>query len=176
MKRNEREPQDLAKMAMALMADRKVAPTPDNFQLFYTYAAGENPAATRMLGDLIAAKRPFRPRSSTICVSAFLVPGASKMRSTNIGTEINDTVAGMLARLEAAEKDAAAYGLTLSAASGELGGAQSADGLQKARRQPARCHACYGDPHQKSGSPNFSVRPAKSMSCAESLTMCARKA
>ena len=43
MNRHERA-QALAKTALAVMAERQVAPTPENYQLFYAYAAGENPA------------------------------------------------------------------------------------------------------------------------------------
>jgi hypothetical protein len=39
--RQERE-QALAKTALALMGDVGVVPTPDNFELFYTYASGGN--------------------------------------------------------------------------------------------------------------------------------------
>jgi diguanylate cyclase len=123
--------QTLAKMALALMAERHVPPTPDNFHLFYTYVSGDNPAATQIFGELIAARRALEPQLLDDLRQRFF--GTARLESAveTIGTEINDTVANMLMRLEAAERDTVAYGRTLSAATGELGGAQSADGLQK---------------------------------------------
>ena len=53
--------QALAKTAIGLMAERSVAPTPENFELFYAYAAGDNPAVSRIMGDMIAGRRAFTP-------------------------------------------------------------------------------------------------------------------
>jgi hypothetical protein len=39
--------QALAKTAVALMGECSVIPTPDNFELFYAYAAGKIPASPR---------------------------------------------------------------------------------------------------------------------------------
>lgn len=123
--------QALAKTALALMAERQVAPTPDNFELFYVYVAGENPAATRILGDLIAARRPLSPEILHELRERFF--GTARLESAvhNIGSEINEMMSGVLTRLAAAERDAVAYGRTLSAASGELDDAEGADGLGK---------------------------------------------
>ncbi|MGB8366399.1 MAG: GGDEF domain-containing protein [Rhizomicrobium sp.] len=132
MATNEHErAQTLAKMAFALMNERHVSPTPGNFQLFYTYVAGENPAATQVFGELIATRAPLPPQLLEELRQRFFGTAHLESAVENIGTEITDTVASMLARLEAAERDTMAYGRTLSAASGELGGAHSADGLQK---------------------------------------------
>ena len=53
--------QALAKTALALMGECDVVPTPDNFQLFYAYASGDNPAIAKVVGDMIAARKPFTP-------------------------------------------------------------------------------------------------------------------
>lgn len=122
--------QTLAKMAMALMAERQVSPTPENFQLFYTYVGGEHPAATRVLGDLIAARRPLPPQLLENLRERFFGSARLEGAVEDIGTEISDTMASVLSRLEAAERDTVAYGRTLSAATGELDGAQSSGNLQ----------------------------------------------
>src|ERR1700753_1289519 len=56
--RQERE-QALAKTALALMGDVGVVPTPDNFELFYTYASGGNPAMGEVIDRMISERRPF---------------------------------------------------------------------------------------------------------------------
>ena len=60
MYRPERE-QALAKTALALMGECDVIPTPENFELFYAYASGENPAVAQVIGAMIAARKPFTP-------------------------------------------------------------------------------------------------------------------
>ena len=120
-----------AKQAFALMEERQVTPTPDNYQLFYAYVAGDNPAAAKALGELIAAKRPLSPQVLAELHERFFASAHLERAVQSIGTEITETMSGVMSRLEAAERDAVAYGKTLSAASGEIGGAKSADGLQK---------------------------------------------
>ena len=60
MLRPDRE-QALAKTAIALMGECAVVPTPENFELFYAYAAGENPGVTQVIGAMVAARKPFTP-------------------------------------------------------------------------------------------------------------------
>jgi diguanylate cyclase len=121
----------LAQTAMALMSERNVSPTPENFQLFYAYAAGDNPVASKVLGDLIAGRRPLSPQKLAEMREQFFATERLDKAVQAISTEVTDTVAGVLTRLEAAERDAAKYGETLSAASGQIGDAKSVDGLQK---------------------------------------------
>jgi len=123
--------QALAKTALALMTERQVAPIPENFELFYAYVAGENPVEARLLGDLIASRRPLSPQVLADLRQRFFRSDRLEGAVESAGGEITDTVANVLSRLEAAERDAVAYGRTLSAASGELDDAKSADGLQK---------------------------------------------
>ena len=58
MHKPERE-QALAKTAIALMGECDVPATPDNFELFYAYASGENSAIAKVVGAHIAARKPF---------------------------------------------------------------------------------------------------------------------
>lgn len=123
--------QALAKTAFAVMAERHVAPTPENFQLFYAYAAGDNPAASRILGDLIAARKPLPPQLLSELRQRYFASARLQEAVEDIGSEITQAMAGVVNRLEEAERDAKAYGKTLSAASGELVSAQSPDGVQR---------------------------------------------
>jgi diguanylate cyclase len=123
--------QALARMALALMAERQVAPTPDNFQLFYTYVSGDSPAATRILSALISAGRVLTPELLTDLRNRLFSTAQIDEAVQHIGSEISETVASMLARLDTAQRDAVAYGRTLSAASGELDDATSVENLQQ---------------------------------------------
>jgi diguanylate cyclase len=122
--------QTLAKSALALMLERHVSPTPENFQLFYSYAAGDNPMASKVLGDLIAGRHPLSPQTLSELRDRFFASERLDRTVQTISTEITERVAGVLTRIEAAERDAVAYGATLSEASGQLGDAKSIDSLQ----------------------------------------------
>lgn len=127
--RHERE-QALAKTALGLMAERGVMPTPENFELFFSYAAGDNPAISQVMGDMIAGRRPFTPAALTELRRRFFGVRGAEQAVDEAGTGITNALNAMLAKLEAANRDTKAYGKTLTAASGQLGGDQSPLQLQ----------------------------------------------
>jgi len=117
----ERE-QALAKTALALMGECNVVATPDNFELFYAYATGENPAIAQAMDALIATREPFTPEIlldlRVRCLSGARAARAMEDVSDNIHGVIDD----VLGKLEASARDASDYQNRLSAATGELGG------------------------------------------------------
>jgi len=126
----ERE-QALAKTAVALMGDCNVLPTPDNFELFYIYAAGENTALSQIIGDMISQRRPFTPKVLGELRARVVTQERAVKAMEDVGTGISDMLDMVLAKLEAAGKHAGDYGRTLSEVSGGLGDDQSPDGLRK---------------------------------------------
>ncbi|MGD0144150.1 MAG: GGDEF domain-containing protein, partial [Rhizomicrobium sp.] len=122
--------QALARTALGLMAERQVSPTPENYQLFFAYASGDNPTASRVMGDLIAGRRSFSPTVLDDLRDRFFGTARLEAAVENIGTEITGTVDAVLKKLASAEQDTVAYGRTLSAASGELGGGRTPAEMQ----------------------------------------------
>ena len=51
--------QNVAKTALALMGEVGVVATPDNFELFYAFTSGENPALSQVMAAFIKSKKPF---------------------------------------------------------------------------------------------------------------------
>jgi diguanylate cyclase len=115
----------LAKTALGLMAERSVAPTPENFELFFAYAAGDSPAVSRVMGDMIAGRRPFTPAVLTDLRRRFFASARTEEAVEEAGAGIANALNAMLAKLEAAGRDTEAYNRTLTEASGQLGGDQS---------------------------------------------------
>jgi diguanylate cyclase len=121
---NDRE-QALAKAALALMSECNVRPTPENFELFYSYAAADNPAILRILGDMIAAKKPFSPAALADIRARCLPSGRAQHALDSFSATVTNEITSVLGKLDAAGKDAGEYGRALSAAHGELGADQS---------------------------------------------------
>ena len=123
--------QAFAKTALDLMGACAVPATPDNYELFYAYAAGDNPAITQVMGPLVAAKKPLAPgllhELRLRCLPSARTVEAMEQLTGGMGTAIDE----ILGRLEAAGRDAVSYSDTLSAASGQLGGARSPADLAK---------------------------------------------
>jgi diguanylate cyclase len=123
--------QAVAKSALDLMGECAVPATPDNYELFYAYAAGNHPAIQQVMGPLIAAARPFTPELlhdlRLRCLPSARTADAMDQLTGGMDTAIDD----MLGRLEAAGRDAVHYSNTLSAASGQLGRERSPADLAK---------------------------------------------
>jgi diguanylate cyclase len=123
--------QAFAKTALALMGGAGVVATPENFELFYAYASGENPAITQVMAAVIEAKRPFTPELLADlrlrCLSGARAAQAMEAVGGNMGFLIDD----ILGKLESSARDTASYKNALSAATGELGGERSPADLRK---------------------------------------------
>ncbi|MGD0190394.1 MAG: GGDEF domain-containing protein [Rhizomicrobium sp.] len=124
MNRHERT-QALAKTALALMAERDVEPSPENFQLFYAYAAGDNPAVSQTMGSMITQRQTLTPQVLEDLRDRFFSKNKLDTVVESIGEEITGTIRSVLDRIAAAERDTEDYGRKLSAASGELVGDHS---------------------------------------------------
>ena len=128
---NREREQAVAKATLALMADADVSPTPANYELFHAYASGEKAGVAGIIGEMLASRQRF-----TTTVLADLHERASKAARTQtvvnaIGEELADMLSSVLENIEAAGRDAEAYGQKLSAASDQLGGSKSPPALQK---------------------------------------------
>ncbi len=130
MFKSDRE-QALAKTAVALMGECNVVPAPENFELFYAYAAGENPGVTQVIGAMVAAKKPFTPEILSDLRMRCLSGARAARAMDTVGTGMSQTIDQVLVKLEAAARHTEAYSSTLSAASGELSAGQSPADLRK---------------------------------------------
>jgi diguanylate cyclase len=113
------------------MGECNVPPTPENYELFYAYSAGENPSIARIIGEMIAARRPF---TSTILdeLRRRSFPRDKAERAIEgIGENISISLDEAIAKLESASQQVLAYANTLSIASGELGDDHSPDSLRR---------------------------------------------
>lgn len=121
----------LAKTALALMSECGVVPTPDNFELFYTYASGTNPAMGQTIDAMISARRPFTSEVLEDLRSRCLSSARTAQALDNASAGVAATLNTVLDKLESAGRDAGDYGRTLSRASGELGEGHSPAELRK---------------------------------------------
>lgn len=122
--------QGFAKAAFALMGECGVLSTPDNFELFYAYCAGENRGLTKAMAPLVAARKPFTPEQLHELRMRCLTGAQAASAMDALGGGLNQVIDDMLGRLEANARDTASYSDTLNAASGELGADRSAADLR----------------------------------------------
>ncbi|MDE2467091.1 MAG: GGDEF domain-containing protein [Alphaproteobacteria bacterium] len=123
--------QALAKTAIGLMAERAVAPTPENYELFFGYVSSQNPALSRVMGDLIASRKPITPQLLEDLRKRFFPRMKLEDEMVSLGNNVSEALGSMLAKLEQAGKDTEDYGRKLSEVSGELGSTPSAGGMRR---------------------------------------------
>ncbi len=128
---NHSREQDFAKTALTLMEDVGVTATPDNFELFYAYASGENPAVTQVMAAFIKAKKPFTPEMLADLRLRCLSGARAAREMDSLGGNIDTLIADVLGKLETSARDTADYKRTLSAATGELGGERGPADVRK---------------------------------------------
>jgi diguanylate cyclase len=112
--------QSFAKTALALMTDAGVVATPDNFELFYTYASGENPALSQVMAAFIKAKKEFSPELLSDLKLRCLSAARTAQMMDSVGGNIDGLIENILGQLQVSARDTANYKDTLSAATGQL--------------------------------------------------------
>ena len=183
--RQERE-QALAKTALALMGDVGVVPTPDNFELFYTYASGGNPAMGQIIDRMISERQPFTSEVLDGLRSRCLSSARTTQALDNASSQVTAALNEILQKLEVAGRDAGDYGRTLSRASGELGTDQSPAALRQfvdtlisaTRTMEARTETLEEELHRSSQQVNIlkvQLEDVRKESLTDSLTAVANR-
>ncbi len=130
MQKNVRE-QAVAKTALALMESHGVVPNPVNFQTFYAYAAGGNTALSKAVDEMVAARKPFTPKTLVELRTHVSQESQAIAELDTLSKDVSAALDSAIVTLETAGKDAVSYGKALSVASGELGDDQSPAALRK---------------------------------------------
>jgi diguanylate cyclase len=128
--RSDRE-QAHAKSAIALMGDCQVVPTPENFELFYAFAAGENPGVTQVIGAMVAAKKSFTPELLADLRLRCLSGARAARAMDNVGNGMSQVIDSVLTRLESAGRHAGDYSNTLNVAGGALDAGQDPSDMRQ---------------------------------------------
>lgn len=123
--------QSLANLALGLMAECRVPPSPHNFELFHAHVAGTNPAISRIIGDMIKNKQDFTADVLEDLRTRTLIEARTSNGLESVGDTMASTINMILGRIEAAGRDAKAYGRTLSLASDELGDDHSPEAMRQ---------------------------------------------
>lgn len=111
---------EYAKAALAIMDERKIAPTPNNFTVWYNYASGERPDLNRALTILLDSEEPFSPTRSAQIFQKFCAGPYEAVPIHLIAERMEAELATVLTGLEQTGRHAADYGKTLETVKGAL--------------------------------------------------------
>jgi diguanylate cyclase len=116
--------------ALAAMLTRDVAPTPQNYAVWYAYVAGTVPELKRVLDILISNKQPFTLEISAELYARFFDESGQIKLLTAAGGRLKHIVDQLKKQLESAAGDANAFGRTLDDFSTAIG-ETAADGVRE---------------------------------------------
>ena len=110
----------LAEKAMGLLRRHNIPPTPQNFELWFTYATGQNAELSRTLDTAVADGKATDVHFARE-IHAHFFTHAQSAAMDQVGGKLQEEVKRLALILEGAGKDTSAYGQTLSKVAGELG-------------------------------------------------------
>lgn len=113
--------QHLAEKALKAMLANDVPPTPQNYAVWYTYAAGTLPELSRTLDILVSNKQPFTEELSGELYARFFDASGQLSALNDAGGRLRHIVDQVRKHIEAAAGDATAFGRTLDDFSSAIG-------------------------------------------------------
>ncbi len=111
---------ELSRKTLQLMEQHGVWPTPENFEIWQTYAHGENLALKGAIDKLIEQNTPFTDDVCSDLAESYGSQGKMSRQIMETGGAISQHLSTVLETIEGAGRDTVAYGEALQGASGEL--------------------------------------------------------
>ena len=113
--------QQFADKALKAMIAHEIAPTPQNYAVWYTYSAGTLPELTRTLDILLSNKQHFTPDLSAELYARFFDASGQLGILTDAGGRLTHIVDQVRKHIETATGEATAFGRTLDDFSEAIG-------------------------------------------------------
>jgi len=118
--------EEYAKTALALMGDHKLAATPRNYALWFTFVVGELKALSQALEERLAAGTAITQEECDELYEAHLSNRATEDAMLELGDGVTKELDNVQALLQSASRDTSSYGDTLEGVSGQLAKANDA--------------------------------------------------
>jgi len=114
---------ELSKRAQHLMQRHAVLPSPENYELWYVYAAQRNEALVEALDQAVLSGKASDLDHARVLHARFFAQGSSEAHEA-IGNQLTVEIAKLAQVLQGAGADTAAFGQTLMAANSDLDAAK----------------------------------------------------
>jgi diguanylate cyclase len=104
----------LAAKTLELLEQHKIAPTPQNYELWFLYAIGQNAQLVQAINALIALPEGVTPAALTKLYETHCSKSGSGETVADVGGKLQDEIKKLASLLEGAGADTAAYGKSLN--------------------------------------------------------------
>ena len=116
---------DFAQRAFKLMAEQQLAPSPENYELWFAHAAGNPPQLARALEERLSAGKVSQQECTALYQQFFARSSAAAEQAfIELGQSVSAELANVQKILEHASRDTTTYGDTLQGVSGQLNKSQ----------------------------------------------------
>ncbi|GJL85668.1 MAG: GGDEF domain-containing protein [Micavibrio sp.] len=122
---------EFASDAIERMHKEGLAPTPENYELWYVYYASLNPEVTRAIDILVANSDDITDAQCQELHQRFLSDGKENDRVRQAGSEIQATIKEVSTIVDDVKAATSEYGVTLSDMKGQLDGDMDQDEIKK---------------------------------------------
>lgn len=116
--------------ALTLMAEHRVVSQPDNFAVWYCYAAKEDPVLVRAIDDMLRKREPFTEENSGLLFERFFGHEARSVALREASERIEKAVSQVAGVVGEARRGAAEYGEELADRSEKLDKAGDLDEIR----------------------------------------------
>ncbi len=113
----------LSQRAQELMQRHHVLPSPENYELWYAYAAQRNEALVSALDEAVRSGKTSDLGHARVLHARFFATGSSEVQE-EVGNQLAAEIGKLTEVLQGAGADTAEFGRTLTRAGSELGGAK----------------------------------------------------
>lgn len=120
---------NLAARAWKDMQQHDVPPTPRNFELWFTYLSGSNPALSQELSDLLRAGDAPTPQQLRSLYSDYMTPEINVEATADHSEQLDEAARVLVEQVVENQASLRAYGETLSGVTVELNQNRTVDGL-----------------------------------------------
>jgi diguanylate cyclase len=133
MNRELEQARDLSAQAMARMEEMRVAPTPENFMVWYHYCGGDNLTLKRSIDILVSNSQELSPEVCIDLYERFFGIGRQAQTLQHVSQRIESAVTETIKMLSSAGAEARHYGEALGNTTASLGGDGGDPEIQRIR-------------------------------------------
>ena len=116
--------------AIEKMETNQIAPTPENYHLWYTYSGEYDPGLTKIIEKLVSQKIPIDNRISKELYNKFFTNGAEKKAIKETGDGFKAEIAKIMELIKAASADTSVHTESLTNQIDELSGFDGGDEIK----------------------------------------------
>jgi diguanylate cyclase len=119
-----------ADIAMSQIKALAQAATPRNFEIWYNYATGYNPALNKMINQTLGQKGKLSDADLEQAYTTYIAASRASERIDTVNSRVLDEIKQVLDMINAAAGSATTYSENLADANAKLAGAKDGDGLR----------------------------------------------